>query len=293
MLGRSKTGWRCAGLELWYYETENSDLALQYHINQVLVLKQTDYQELAVVETDRFGRTLILDGAVQTTIKDEYVYHEMIAHVPLFTHPHPEKVLIIGGGDGGTVRETLKHKNVKEIHLVEIDPEVVAAAKEYLPEISCGLSDPRVFIHHTDGIKFVADHKNEYDLIIIDSSDPIGPAVGLFRAEFYANVYRALKDDGILVAQTESPWINADIIPDIYQGIKASFPITRMYLCYIPTYPCGMWSFTLGSKKYDPLKVDPAKITDLGYRYYTPHLHQASFALPQFVQEMIGEAAKK
>lgn len=281
-------------MSLWFTETENSNLALQYNVNKVLAHKQTKYQELIVVDTDRFGRTLILDGAVQTTVADEYVYHEMIAHVPLFTHPNPEKVLIIGGGDGGTVRETLKHKSVKEVHLVEIDPDVVAVAKEYLPEISCGLSDPRVIIQHTDGIKYVADHEDEYDVIIIDSSDPVGPAVGLFREEFYANVNRALKDDGILVAQTESPWLNVDIMmPEIYQGIKASFPITRMYLCYIPTYPCGMWSFTLGSKKYDPLEVDPSQIIDLGYRYYTPELHHASFALPQFIKELIGEADKK
>ena len=281
-------------MSLWFTETENSNLALQYNVNKVLAHKQTKYQELMVVDTDRFGRTLILDGAVQTTVADEYVYHEMIAHVPLFTHPNPEKVLIIGGGDGGTVRETLKHKSVKEVHLVEIDPDVVAVAKEYLPEISCGLSDPRVIIQHTDGIKYVADHEDEYDVIIIDSSDPVGPAVGLFREEFYANVNRALKDDGILVAQTESPWLNVDIMmPEIYQGIKASFPITRMYLCYIPTYPCGMWSFTLGSKKYDPLEVDPSQIIDLGYRYYTPELHHASFALPQFIKELIGEADKK
>lgn len=281
-------------MSLWFTETENSNLALQYNVNKVLAHKQTKYQELIVVDTDRFGRTLILDGAVQTTVADEYVYHEMIAHVPLFTHPNPEKVLIIGGGDGGTVRETLKHKSVKEVHLVEIDPDVVAVAKEYLPEISCGLSDPRVIIQHTDGIKYVADHEDEYDVIIIDSSDPVGPAVGLFREEFYADVNRALKDDGILVAQTESPWLNVDIMmPEIYQGIKASFPITRMYLCYIPTYPCGMWSFTLGSKKYDPLEVDPSQIIDLDYRYYTPELHHASFALPQFIKELIGEADKK
>lgn len=277
-------------MTLWFTETENSNFALQYYINKVLAQKRTEFQELMIVETDRFGRALILDGAVQTTIKDEYVYHEMISHVPLFTHPNPEKVLVVGGGDGGTVRETLKHASVKEIHLVEIDPEVVAAAKEYLPEISCGLTDPRVSIHHTDGIKFIADHEAEYDIIIIDSSDPVGPAAGLFRSEFYADVARALKDDGVFVAQTESPWLNFNVtMSDIFQGIKASFPITRMYLCHIPTYPCGMWSFTLGSKKHDPLQVDPAKISDLGYRYYTPEIHHASFALPQFLKNLIGE----
>ncbi|HKM39035.1 MAG TPA: polyamine aminopropyltransferase [bacterium] len=280
-------------MNLWFTETENSNLAVKYHINRVLAHKKTQYQELLVVETDRFGRALILDGAVQTTIGDEFVYHEMIAHVPLFTHPKPEKVLIIGGGDGGTVREVLKHDTVQKLHLVEIDPEVVAAAKQFLPELSCGFSDPRLIIHHTDGIKYIAASKAEYDLIIIDSSDPVGPATGLFQAQFYASAARALKDDGVFVAQTESPWLKFAIpLPEIYRSIKAAFPITRMYLCTIPTYPCGLWSFTFGSKVHDPLAVNPDKITDLGYRYYNSAIHHASFALPQFLRNLLPETGQ-
>jgi len=275
-------------LNLWFTETENSNLAVKYRIKQVLAHKKTKFQELLVVETERFGRALILDGAVQTTIADEYVYHEMIAHVPLFTHPQPQKVLIIGGGDGGTVRETLKHRSVEEIHIVEIDPEVVAAAKQYLPELSSGFNDPRVTIHHLDGIEYIAGCQNEYDVLIIDSSDPVGPAVGLFQSQFYRQAARALKDDGIFVAQTESPWLNFGLtLPEIYHNIKAAFPLTRMYICNIPTYPCGLWSFTLGSKRYDPLEVNPDKIADLGYRYYTPDLHRAAFVLPRFLQDLL------
>lgn len=279
-------------MNVWFYEEHKQNLRVNYRINKILVHKQTNYQELMVVETENYGRTLVLDGAVQTTVRDEFVYHEMIAHVPLFTHPNPEKVLVIGGGDGGTVRETLKHKEVKEVHLVEIDPEVVAAAREYFPEISSGLSDERVHIHYADGIKFVAEKEAAFDVIIVDSSDPVGPAVGLFGAEFYANVARALKPDGLFVAQTESPWGNEDILPRIYAGIRVSFPIVRMYLATVPTYPGWLWSFTLGSKKYDPLAVDVSCIPDLGFRYYTPELHRAAFVLPRFVSRLLESPAE-
>lgn len=274
-------------MNLWIYEAHGPNLRLYYRVNKLLAQKRTAYQELVVVDTAEFGRSLILDGAFQTTVKDEFIYHEMIAHVPLFTHPRPEKVLVVGGGDGGTVRETLKHPTVKEVHLAEIDAEVVAAAREFLPEISCGLADERVHIHYTDGIKYVAEHSDTFDVIIIDSSDPVGPAVGLFTPEFYASIARALKPDGLFVAQTESPWLNRDVVPQIYAGVRASFPITRMYLAYVPTYPGGIWSFTLGSKKYDPLAVDPASIPDLGFRYYTPELHRAAFALPRFAAQLL------
>ncbi|HHY93017.1 MAG TPA: polyamine aminopropyltransferase [Firmicutes bacterium] len=279
-------------MNTWFYEDHSRNLRLHYRINKLLAHKQTAFQELVVAETAEYGRTLILDGAVQTTVRDEFVYHEMIVHVPLFTHPEPERVLIIGGGDGGSVRETLKHKSVKEVHLVEIDPEVVQAAREYLPELSHALSDARVHIHYADGIKFVTQADAAFDVVIVDSSDPVGPAVGLFTGEFYAAVARALRADGILVAQTESPWLNQDILPRIFAGIAAAFPIARLYLAYIPTYPGGMWSFTLGSKQHDPLAVDPARVEDLGFRYYTPGLHRAAFALPRFVRRLLAEPAE-
>jgi spermidine synthase len=280
------------GVNVWFYEEHKENLRISYRVKKVLAHKKTNYQELVVLDMENYGRTLVLDGAVQTTVRDEFIYHEMIAHVPLFTHPNPEKVLVIGGGDGGTVRETLKHKEVKEVHLVEIDPEVVAAAREYFPEISSGLINERVHIHYTDGIKFVAEKEAAFDVIIVDSSDPVGPAVGLFGAEFYANVARALKPDGLFVAQTESPWGNEDILPRIYAGIRASFPIVRMYLATVPTYPGWLWSFTLGSKKYDPLAVDVNRIPDLGFRYYTPELHRAAFVLPRFVSQLLESPAE-
>lgn len=279
-------------MNVWFYEEHKENLRISYRVKKVLAHKKTNYQELVVLDMENYGRTLVLDGAVQTTVRDEFIYHEMIAHVPLFTHPNPEKVLVIGGGDGGTVRETLKHKEVKEVHLVEIDPEVVAAAREYFPEISSGLINERVHIHYTDGIKFVAEKEAAFDVIIVDSSDPVGPAVGLFGAEFYANVARALKPDGLFVAQTESPWGNEDILPRIYAGIRASFPIVRMYLATVPTYPGWLWSFTLGSKKYDPLAVDVNRIPDLGFRYYTPELHRAAFVLPRFVSQLLESPAE-
>ncbi|MDK2784416.1 MAG: spermidine synthase [Bacillota bacterium] len=279
-------------MNVWFYEEHKENLRISYRVKKVLAHKKTSYQELVVLDMENYGRTLVLDGAVQTTVRDEFIYHEMIAHVPLFTHPNPEKVLVIGGGDGGTVRETLKHKEVKEVHLVEIDPEVVAAAREYFPEISSGLINERVHIHYTDGIKFVAEKEAAFDVIIVDSSDPVGPAVGLFGAEFYANVARALKPDGLFVAQTESPWGNEDILPRIYAGIRASFPIVRMYLATVPTYPGWLWSFTLGSKKYDPLAVDVNRIPDLGFRYYTPELHRAAFVLPRFVSQLLESPAE-
>ena len=279
-------------MDVWFYEEHKQNLRLNYRVKRVLAHKKTEYQELVVVETENYGRTLVLDGAVQLTVRDEFIYHEMIAHVPLFTHPDPQKVLVIGGGDGGTVRETLKHKEVNEVHLVEIDPEVVAAAREYFPETSAGLSDKRVHVHYADGIRFVAEQEGAFDVIIVDSSDPVGPAEGLFGKHFYADVARALKPDGLFAAQTESPWANQDILPRIYAGIRATFPIARLYLATVPTYPGWLWSFTLGSKKHDPLTVDPARIPDLGCRYYTPELHRAAFTLPRFVGDLLEKPAE-
>jgi spermidine synthase len=277
-------------MDLWFYEQSGPNLRVHYRVKELLEKKKTEYQELVVLDTERYGRTLVLDGAVQTTIRDEFIYHEMIVHVPLFTHPEPKKVLVIGGGDGGSVREILKHRTIEEVHLAEIDREVVAAAREYLPEISSGLSDERVQIHYTDGIKFVAEHSDAFDVIIVDSPDPVGQAVGLYKQDFYSSIYRALKADGIFVGQTESPWSNQDIVPGIFARIKAVFPITRMYLTCVPTYPGWMWSFTLGSKQHDPLDIDPTSIPELGFRCYTPALHQAAFVLPRFVEELLSSA---
>lgn len=274
-------------MELWFTEDQTPNLRLSCKISKTLHKEKSKFQEIDMIETEQYGRMLTLDGLVMTTIKDEFVYHEMITHVPLFTHKNPKKVLVIGGGDGGAIREILKHPSVEEAVMVEIDGRVVEVCKEYLPEISCGLSDKRANVIIDDGVKYIQEHKNEFDVITIDSTDPIGPAVGLFAIDFYKAVYNALKDDGIFVAQTESPFAHKDLIRKVFKDVQSIFPITKLYTASIPTYPTGYWSFTMGSKKYDPMEVDENKISAIETRYFTPQLLKAAFAIPKFVQDII------
>ncbi|HHW06442.1 MAG TPA: polyamine aminopropyltransferase [Clostridia bacterium] len=272
---------------LWFSELQTPSLAISCRTKATLHSEKTEFQDLMVIDTEAFGRMLLLDGVIQTSVKDEFVYHEMITHVALNTLKNPKRALVVGGGDGGSIREILKHKSIEKATLVEIDRRVVEVSKEYLPEISIGLQDPRVEIIFDDGIKHVKEHKNTYDLIVVDSTDPVGPAVGLFAKEFYASVYEALTDEGILVAQTESPFFNADLIKRVMKDVRDIFPIGKLFLAHIPTYPGGCWSFTLGSKKYDPEQVDPVGMPELDTKYYSPEIHKAAFVLPPFVKEII------
>lgn len=274
-------------MDLWVTEKQTDTLAISCKVIKTLHSEKTEFQDLSVVETEQYGRMLLLDGIIQTTIDDEFVYHEMMAHVPLNTHTNPKKVLVIGGGDGGVIREVIKHPAVEHAVLCEIDRRVVEVSKEYLPEISCGLNDPKVTVLYADGIKHVKDNPNTYDVIIVDSTDPIGPAVELFSEDFYQSVAGALKEDGILVAQTESPFVNSDLVSDCYRRISAVFPITRVYLAHVPTYPTGMWSITMGSKLHDPENVDIKKIPVYPTKYYTPEIQKTAFVLPKFVQELL------
>jgi spermidine synthase len=212
----------------------------------------------------------------------------MISLPALNTHPNPKNVLVIGGGDGGTIREIVKHPKVEKATLCEIDGQVIEVSKKYLPEIAGSLNDPKVNILVADGIKHIQESKNTYDVILVDSTDPVGPAVGLFSKEFYQGIYEALKDDGMFVAQTESPWVNEDLIKRIFGDVKSIFPITKLYLANVPTYPTGLWSFTMGSKKYDPLAIDKTKIPNTNTKYYTPDIHFNAFNLPPFVEKVIG-----
>ncbi|GMA50825.1 polyamine aminopropyltransferase [Alicyclobacillus contaminans] len=272
--------------ELWFTERQNDNLEIGLRINKILHSEQTEYQSMDVVETEQYGTLLVLDGCIMTTDKDEFVYHEMLAHVGLHTHPNPKSVLIVGGGDGGVIREAIKHPSVERAVLAEIDGRVVEVSKQYFPNIASGLSDPRVDVQITDGIQYVKDHPGEFDVIYIDSTDPIGPAVGLFAKEFYQAVSNALREDGLFVAQTESPFVNQDLIQKVHADVRDLFPICELYLAYVPTYPTGMWSFTMGSKKYHPLRdQQPIRVQDT--KYYTEQVHQAAFALPKFVQELV------
>lgn len=274
-------------MELWYTEKQTEDYGITARLRATLHTEKTPFQELAVLETMQWGRMLTLDGCVMTTERDEFVYHEMISHIVLCAHPDPRRVLVVGGGDGGVIREIVRHSPVEEAVLAEIDGRVIDVSREYFPQISSALDDPRVSVRVGDGIVHVKEHPGVYDVVIVDSTDPVGPAVGLFARDFFADIERALKPDGIFVAQTESPFLHADLIRNVQRDVRSLFPISRLYLASIPTYPSGLWSFTVGSKRYDPANVvDEARAAGLETRYYTPEVHRAAFALPRFVREL-------
>lgn len=274
-------------MELWYTEKQTENIGITCKTTKTLHVEKTEFQDLAVIDTLQFGRMLVLDGMVQTTVQDEFVYHEMITHVPLNTHSNPKNVLVIGGGDGGAIREIVKHPAVERATLVEIDRRVVEVSREHLPEISAALDDPKVTVIYDDGIKHVRDNPGKYDVIMVDSTEPVGPAVELFSGSFYNSIYKALKEDGLFVAQTESPFFNSGLITNCYREISGVFPITKLYLASVPTYPSGLWSFTMGSKKYDPEHINASAKLSYQTKYYTPRLHKGAFMLPAFVEELI------
>lgn len=276
-------------MELWMTEFQTKNLGLTTRIKETLYSGKSNFQDIAVVESEQFGRMLVLDGVYQTSIFDEFVYHEMIAHIPLFTHPNPQKVLVIGGGDGGSVREVVKHQKVEKAVMVEIDGLVVEVSKQYLPEISEAMLNqhPKLDLRIDDGLKHIAELESHYDVIIVDCSDPIGPGEGLFTYEFYQNVKKALKPDGLFVQQTESPFIHTELIQRAWKDIASLFPITRLYLAPIPLYPSGTHCFTMGSKVHDPLTVDTSTMEELNTRYHNRDIQKSCFALPNFIKQML------
>lgn len=275
-------------MEMWYTEKQTPSVSLSLKTTKTLHVEQTEFQHLAIIETEAFGRMLVLDGMVQTSVVDEFVYHEMIAHPALYTHPNPKNVLVIGGGDGGTIREIIKHPSVEKATLVEIDGRVIELSKQYLPEIAVALTgEPKVEVKVEDGIKHINESKNTYDVILVDSTEPVGPAVGLFSQDFYQGIYDALKEDGLMVAQTESPFFNGDLITSVNKRLRNIFPYVKTYLASIPTYPSGLWSFTMGSKKYKIEDVDINNLYSIETKYFTPELMLASTKLPKFVQDLV------
>lgn len=273
------------------YITEwgNDHVGLSLTITDVLHEETSPYQKIQVAESEQYGRMLILDGVFQTSVKDEWTYHEMVSHVPLMVHPHPERVLIIGGGDGGVAREVCRHESVKQVDLCEIDERVIELSKEYFPTISKVLLDQpeKLHVHVGDGIAFAKSVKNFYDVIIIDCSDPIGPGEGLFTREFYQSAKEALREDGLIVQQTESPIVQQKIVHDVFEAMGDVFPIVRMYFSHVPIYPECMHSFMIGSKKWDPLTVEIHREAPQPMRYYNKDIQKSCFALPNFIKELI------
>ncbi|HIZ22455.1 MAG TPA: polyamine aminopropyltransferase [Candidatus Blautia faecigallinarum] len=279
-------------MELWFSESHTPNVKLSIRVDRQIYSGKSEFQRIDVFESPEFGRFLVLDGYMMLTEKDEFIYHEMITHVPMAVHPDVKDVLVIGAGDGGVLRELTQYPEIRHIDMVEIDPLVVEVCKKYLQKTACRLEDPRVSIHYEDGLKFVRSKKEEYDLIIVDSTDPFGPGEGLFTREFYGNCFKALREDGILVNQHESPYYTEDAIAcqRTHKNIVQSFPISRVYQAHIPTYPSGHWLFGFASKKYHPLKnLDEIRwnMRGIATRYYTTTLHKGAFYIPAYVEELL------
>lgn len=279
-------------MELWYTEQHSKDVRFSIKVNKQLFSMESKYQRIDILESKEFGRFLTLDGLMMVTEKDEFIYHEMITHIPMATNPKIKKVLVIGGGDGGTIRELTRYPSIQEIHMVEIDEEVVNTAIKYLPTLASKLGDPRVKIFYQDGLKFVRTKESEYDLIIVDSTDPFGPGEGLFTKEFYGNCFKALNDDGILVNQHESDYYRdySTSMKRAHKRIREVFPICKVYQAHIPTYPSGHWLFGFASKNFHPIRdLNEDSWNELGIitKYYNTELHKGSFALPTYVNEMM------
>ncbi len=280
--------------DLWYSEYHTENVRFSIRVTRQLHSEKSDYQRIAVYETPEFGRFLTLDGVMMLTERDEFIYHEMITHIPMAVNPDIRRVLVIGAGDGGVLRELAKYDSVEEIDLVEIDRRVIEVCREFLPQTACGFDNPKVRVLIGDGIRHVRRVDNRYDLIIVDSTDPTGPGEVLFTKEFYGSCLHALTEHGIMVNQHESPFYAADAqtMQRTHRRIAQTFPLARVYQAHIPTYPSGHWLFGFASKGLHPLRdFQPALWEALGIRtkYYTPHLHRGAFYLPKYVEDMLAD----
>ncbi|MBQ1546746.1 MAG: polyamine aminopropyltransferase [Clostridia bacterium] len=279
-------------MEFWFSENHTPNVQISIRVDKQLYSGKSEFQRIDVFESPEFGRFLTLDGYMMLTEKDEFIYHEMITHVPMAVHPNVKKVLVIGAGDGGVVRELVRYHDIEKIDMVEIDPLVVEVCREYLPKTACRFDDERLDIYYEDGLRFVRFKENEYDLIIVDSTDPFGPGEGLFTREFYGNCFNALKSDGILVNQHESPFYPDDAAAcrRAHRNIVGNFPIAKVYQAHIPTYPSGHWLFGFASKKYHPLRdLNETRwnMRSIGTKYYTTTLHKGAFYIPAYVEELL------
>ncbi len=275
---------------VWYSELHDGTSGLTLKINRVVESLQSEFQRIDVIENADFGKLLVLYGSLMVCDHDNNSYNEMITHVPLFCHPNPRKVLIIGGGDCGALTEVMKHPEVESCIMCEIDKTVVETSKKHFPQLTEGLKDSRAKVIYQDGKEFITSADDKYDLILLDLSDPVGPAADLFQQKFHRQVHDSLNDNGIMVAQSESPYFNRSTVRTMYANLKTIFPVVRMYTCFMPIYPSGYWSFAFCSKGPDPLKdFDVARYEKLALetQYYNLEMHRAAFALPEFAKKLI------
>ncbi len=271
-------------------EAYKEGFTVRFAVKKRLFSEQSEFQKVEIVESTHHGKMLFNDGAAMVSERDEAIYHEMIAHVPLLVHPNPQKVLVIGGGDGGTAREVLRHDSVKECVMVEIDSSVVEGSREFIPKTSCVFTNPRLRLTIGDGVAFMAETKEKFDVILVDSTDPVGPAQPLFGPEFYGNVFRCLNDNGIVVAQGETPFYEPEAQRSLVGIMGKFFAVVRPYNFTNMTYPGGLWSFIFASKGLDPIRdVRVGAEQKLGdFFYYNPDIHRASFSLPTFMRKNLS-----
>ena len=278
--------------ENFYKEITPAGFGIAIKKGKVLFKDKSEFQDVEVFETDsELGRVLTLDDLMMTTEGDEWHYHEMITHIPMMNHKCPKTVLVIGGGDGGTVREVLKHETVEKVVLCEIDGMVIDACKQFLPTIACELDNPKCEVLVEDAIEYIKDKKNMFDIVLIDSTDPMGPGEGLFTEEFYTNVKESLKEGGIIAAQSESPVVNKKEIKKMYDLLKKVFPIVSTYTSNIPTYPGGYWAWAYCSETVEPLSyIDEERCEKITKtcKIYNKDYHMARFALPNYLKELVG-----
>jgi len=278
--------------EQWFAETLFPDFEQRLRVARVIHREKTPFQELSILDTPRFGRVLTLDGVVQTTEKDEFCYHEMLTHVPILAHGSARRVAIIGGGDGGILREVLRHKIDKAV-MVEIDGGVVDACRKHLPALSAGaFDDPRAEVLIEDGMAFMRDSKDRFDVIIVDSTDPMGPAVPLFGDDFYADVRRHLTERGIVVCQSGVGFMQPDEATGTYARMTRLFADASLYMTQVPTYAAGLMLLGWGSNSAAPRATPLATLerrwreAALATRYYSPAIHAACFALPPYLEAL-------
>jgi spermidine synthase len=274
-------------LWLWNY-VGKTRLKSGYKIKTLLHYEQSPFQEISIVDTKGFGRMLVLDGIPQVSTMEGFIYNEMISHIPIVTHPDPKKVAMIGGGDCGPAREAMKYAGIEQIDVVEIDQRVTELCRLWLTPSSH--YDQRVRMHHRDGLEWIQENKGNHDVLIIDRPDPVGPGAKLFKPDFYQHVFDCLSEDGIVVFQSGSPLNNTSTLKKTVQNARELFPIVRTYLATIPLFPSGIWSFTIASKKWDPLLADLNRLQHMDTQYIDPEIFLASFVLPKYVKKIVDEA---
>jgi spermidine synthase len=246
-----------------------------YEVSSILHKSTSRYQNIMVFENPFFGKILVLDGVVQITERDEFFYHEMLAHVTMNSHPDPKNILVIGGGDGGTVREVLKHKTVERVFFVEIDEDVIQVARKFFPSVACGMDDRRVEIKCMDGAEFVKGRNADLDIVIVDSTDIVGFAKSLFTEEFFRSINNSLSENGMVVTLSESLHFHKDIVVEVQKTLQSVFPIVDLYTAPIATYGGNWWTFSVGSKKLDPREIRRSDLMET--KYYCDDIHKSSF----------------